>query len=379
MYWTWDHAGESMVSWGQPRSIPREQVGNLQPDYSVKVYAGEEIRPEDSVIFSMQGDATLGMGDSIWLISFIRDVYRVHGRRRCRMDVATSETIGRFYARFLPSSIRLVPEYLSKQAFDAYTHKLPAMYYWKERDEADRSWTDNRSILERLYRLVGIQYEGLPDFGEFTDEKILYPNDEFYRRLGIGREEKYVFLQWHSSGEPKNLPPKTNIKLLRHITQKYGLKVYVIGRLSGLDRLEEIPGVVNLSKKTLAEDVFSLAFGAEFIVSPDSAGIHLGEAYRVPAVGIMSTLPPVYVAQQYKIPAFLFGAGFCPHKPCGVVTHLPKDKCPNGNGHYCAVLDDIDLDLFDRCVEQTFANRRNYRRTASVDFYQSQNLPIVLN
>ena len=92
----------------------------------------------------------------------------------------------------------------------------------------------------------------------------------------------------------------------------------------------------------------------------------------------MATLPPVYVASGYRIPSFMFGAGFCPHKPCGVVTHLPKGKCPPAAEHYCAVLEDLDLDLFDRCVQRSFANRRNYRNAQSVEFYQSQNLPIVL-
>ncbi len=380
MFWTWTNKkdNQTYVSWGQPRSIPKAQVANLKPDYDVKVYRGEEIKPAHSVIYAMQGDETLGMGDSIWLISYIRDIYRIKGRRRCELHVATSAPISRFYSNFLPKSIKLIDEYVTKEQFDTYDHKLPAMYYWKEKDEADRSWLDNHSILERLYNLVGIEYNSLPDFGEFTNEEILYPPKSYYEKLGIDPKDKYVFFQWHSSGHPKNLPPKTNIKLIKHITKTYGHKVYVIGRLEGLDQLESIPGVRNFCNKTSAEDVFSLAFNSEFIVSPDSAGVHLSEAYRIPGVGIMATLPPTYIASKYRIPTFMFGSGFCPHKPCGIVTHLPLEKCPKGTKHYCAVLEDIDLDLFDKCVAKSYENRQQYRLGSNIPFYESQNLPITL-
>lgn len=378
MFWTFDYKNIKHASWGQPRSIPKEQISNLESDFSIKVYGGEAIRPGEKVLFSMQGDATLGMGDSVWLISYIRDIYRIKGRRRCRLDISTSEPIAKFYSNFFPKSVGFVPEYITKEQFDSYHHKLPAMYYWKETDQADRSWVDNKSILERLYRLVGIEYDGLPDFGDFTNEEILYPPKSYYERLKIDPKDKYVFFQWHSSGTPKNLPPKSNIKLLRHITTKYEYKVYVIGRLNGLDQLEDIPGVRNLCNKTTAEDVFSLAFNSEFTVGPDSAGVHLAEAYRIPGVAIMSTLPPSYIASKYKIPTFMFGSGFCSHKPCGHATELPLDKCPAGTKNYCAVMEYIDLAMFDQCISQSYANRDRYRQAESVDFYKSQFLPIYL-
>lgn len=379
MFWTWKNKkdNQTYVSWGRPRSFPKDLVEDLAPNYDVKVYQGEEIKTNEKVLYSMQGDATLGLGDSIWLISYVRDIYRIKGRRRCKLDIATSEPIARFYSNFFPSDIKFIDEYITKEEFDSYDHVLPAMYYWKEKDEADRSWLDNRSILERLYNLVGIEYNGLPDFGEFTNEKILYPSANYYERLSIDPTDRYVFFQWHSSGHPKNLPPKSNIKIIQHIIKKYGYKVYVIGRLNGLDSLEKISGVKNLCNKTTAEDVITLAFNSEFIVSPDSAGIHLSEAFQIPGVGIMATLPPIYVASKYKIPSFMFGSGFCPYKPCGIVTKIPVEtKCPEGTKHYCKVLEEIDLDLFNQCVDSSYFNRKKYRNSETINFYKSQNLPI---
>lgn len=380
MFWTWKYKNQEMVSWGRPRSIPAEEVSDLKEDYKVKVYSGEDIHPGERVLYAMQGDATLGMGDSIWLINYIRDIYKVKGHRRCSFDVATSDTMATFYSSFLPGAINFIDEYVTKEEFDKYDHVLPAMYYWKEVDDADRSWVDNKSILERLYGLVGIEYRGLSDWTDFTPDEILDPPDDFYSRLGITKGEKYCFFQWHSSGLPKNLPPASNIKLLKHITETYDVKCYVIGRLKKLDSIEKIPGVVNLSNKTSANDVFSLAINADFILAPDSAGVHLGEAYHIPTVGIMSTLPPSYIASKYKIPAFMFGSGFCSHKPCGIVTKLPIDtKCPPGTKDWCAVLRLIDLNMFDKCLARSIKNRKDYRHCEAIDFYKSQQLPIVLN
>jgi len=379
MYWTWEFNNKKYISWGQPRSLERP-VDNLEASFNTQIYSGKPIEPGEKVVYCMQGDATLGLGDSIWLISYIRDIYRIKARRRCELHICSSPDINKFYSNFLPSSMIFREEYITLDEFQTFDHKLPAMYYWRDKDDADRSWLDNKSILERLYDIVGLEYNGLPDFGEFTNEEILYPPPSYYKRLNLKKEDKYVFFQWHSSGHCKNLSPKSNIKLIKHIVKKYGLKVYVIGRLNCLEMIEKIPGVVNLSKKTRAEDVISLAFNSEFIVSPDSAGIHLGEAFRIPAVGIMATLPPTYIAAKYKIPSFMFGAGHCPFRPCGIVEKLPlKEKCPKGTKNYCAVLEDVDLDLFDQCVIRTFANRKAYRNKGSVDFYKSQHLPISLN
>ena len=298
------------------------------------------------------------------------------------MSVVSTPRILDFYSHFMPNSFEKVPEYMTEEAFWKFDHKLPAMYYWHDLgDDSDKSWVDDRSLLARLYAWTGMEYTGLPDWGEFTDETILYPPANFWTRLGLNKKDKYVYFQWHSSGHTKNLPPASNIKLIKHIVSKYGLKVYVVGRLKCLDGLESIPGVVNLSGKTEdnVEAVFSLAFNSEFIVSPDSVGVHLSEAYRIPAVCVVATLPPSYICHKYRIPTFMFGSGHCPFKPCGVVHHLPKDKkCPLGTGDYCRVLEEIDLNLFDRCLEQSFRNRQAYGSIPSENFYDALSMPITL-
>jgi ADP-heptose:LPS heptosyltransferase len=365
------------MSWGQPRSIPKDSVYHLQPDYSVNVYAGEKINREDSILYMMQGDSTLGMGDSIWLISYLRDIYRIKAHRRVPITICSSKTINDFYSNFLPSSFIFEDEYITEEKFNTFTHKLPAMYYWHEKDDSDKSWTDNKSIIARTYALTGMEYQSLPDFGEFTNEEILYPSNSFYKKLNINKNDRYCFFQWHSSGECKNIPPETNIKIIKHIVKEYGLKVYIIGRLNCLNKLEKIKGVKNLSNKTTGLDVFSLAFNAELIISPDSAGVHLGEAFQRPAVGILATLPPSYIAHKYKFPTFMFGDGFCQFKPCGHITKFPEQKCPHKKAQkYCEILKHVDLDLLDKCIKKAKENVELYRNIDSINFYESQKIPI---
>ena len=384
MFWNFTYNNEKYVSWGSPRSLSEDQITDLSADFSVPVYNGAMISPEESIGFFMQGDATLGLGDSIWLITFMRQIYRIKARRRAKFLFYSGDSILNFYSLFTPSSWMLKREYCTREEFDQITYKLPALYYWHEQDQSknrsDKSWVDNRSLLQRLYSWTGLEYEGLPDWGEFTKDEILYPSDGFWNHFGLNPKDKYVFFQWHSSGHSKNLSPAANVKLIKHIIKKYGYKVYVVGRLNSLDSLNSIPGCVSLSGKTEGRvlSLFSLAFNSEFIVCPDSAGVHLGEAYRVPTVCIMSTLPPSYIASKYKIPAFMYGSGKCGYKPCGVVHELPRHKCPEGTGDYCQVVTDVDLDLFDRCVETTMKNRIKYGSCESENFYAAMNTPIVL-
>jgi len=385
MYWTWDYNGEKYVSWGEPRTEPfKSNCTNLIAKYDIPIYNGSIIKPNESVVWMMQGDDTLGLGDSIWLINYLRDVYRIKGRRRCNFKIVSDSWVHNFYSNFLNKSFEMVQEYMTEKDFMSCEHKLPSIYFWHDfntGDNADRSWLDNRSIVQRLYAWSGIEYNGLSDWGEFTKEEILYPKKSFWSDLGLNQNDKFIYFQWHSSGHTKNLPPKQNVKLIKHLINTYGYKVYVIGRLKCLDIINNINGVVNLSGKTEgnAEALFTLAFNSEFIVSPDSAGVHLGEAYKIPSVCLMSSLPPSYICSKYKIPSFMYGSGACPYKPCGIVHLLPKEtKCPKDTGDYCRVFDQIDLNLFDRCVEKTFNNRARYRYSPSEDFYGSLNQPISL-
>ena len=379
MYWSFKRDNKVYASWGEPRSVPKDSYTKLQPRFDIMMYKGEPIYSSDSIIQMMQGDHTLGIGDSMWIVSYLRGMWKNKDHNENFHFVTTEYKIP-FFKQFLPDSFTFHSEYIEWDKFAEFDHVLPGMYYWKEiADGADRSWLDNKSLLERMFMWAGVPYDGLPNWSEFTPQRILEPDEAFYKKLGILKEDKYVFFQWHSSGRPKNLPPAANIRIIRHIIKKYKLKVYIIGHLSCLGALEEIDGVVNLSRKTEVDDLFSLAANAEFIVCPDSAGVHLSEAYQVPCVCLMSVLPPSYIASKYKIPTFMFGRGHCPHKPCGVVGALPKDKCPTGTKNYCRVFDIIDLVQFDDCVTKSYSNILSTPgKVTAHNFYDAMYCPISL-
>lgn len=378
MYWSFIYKGKKHYSWGKPRSLPENEITDLKPDYSVKIYSGEEIKKGEKVLFTMQGDSTLGLGDTIWLITFMREIYRIKGRRKCEMHFSSSKVMHEFYSNFLPLSFKFVPEFLTEEEFKSYDHFLPSMYYWKEDNVADKSWINNKSMLERLFDWTGMEYNSLSDFGEFTPKHIMYPDNDFYKKLGINKNEDYILFQWHSSGHSKNIPPKENIKIIKHLVKKYNKKVYIIGKLHCLDKLSKLQGVVNLSCKTTGLDIFTLAINSDFIISPESAGVHLGEAYRIPTVGILATIPPVYIANKYKIPTFIFGSGKCKHKPCGITQELVRDRCPPETGNYCNVLTDIDLNLLDKAIIKSFENRMAFGSKKPLNFYNALNEPISL-
>lgn len=382
MFWTFKDRDTYYASWGACRQRENKNITDEKPRFDIPIYNGSPMKSGDSAVFLMQGDATLGMGDCIWLINYLRDVYSVKGNRRIDMNICSSPSINEFMRKFFPPSFNMINEYMTLDSFAEMNHFLPSMYFWKEENGiADKSWTDNRSILERLYNWVGIKYQGLLDWGDFTPEDILHPSKTFYSKLGINPKDKFIFFQWHSSGHSKNLPPASNIKIIKHLIKKYGYKVYVVGRLKSLDMLNGIKGVVNLSGKTegFAEYIFSLAINSEFIICPDSAGVHLSEAYKVPCACIMSTLPPVYIASKYKIPSFMYGSGECGYKPCGVVHQLPLHKCPKGTKNYCHVLTDIDLGLLDSTIEKSISNRERYRNAVAGNFYSANLAPISLH
>ena len=66
MYWTFEHNGQSYASWGSPRKQPYlSQAKNVKERYDIDIYSGAPIKSNESVCWLMQGDSTLGLGDSI--------------------------------------------------------------------------------------------------------------------------------------------------------------------------------------------------------------------------------------------------------------------------------------------------------------------------
>jgi len=65
----------------------------------------------------------------------------------------------------------------------------------------------------------------------------------------------------------------------------------------------------------------------------------------------MWTIPSVGYSISSKIPAFMFGSGYCPSKPCGYTSEMPFHLCPKKQEQkYCEVLDHIDMELFERHI-----------------------------
>ncbi len=347
--------GEKFYSWGQPLGASLRHVQKLRPEPDVPFYAGETIKPDDSVLL-LTGTFKVALGDSIWLISFVRDWYRWRAQRRGQVRVGVSEISQPLYRAFLPQAIELCLQNVPEKEFLATTYKLPGLQFPLDRGGGIKSWAMNRSMVSWLYQSCGMVFDGLPDWGEFAPPAVLDPPKAFFRRIGVP-SEPFIFFQANSTSRTRTLSPASRLKLMQHLLAHYGRPVYLVDTEEHNAELAKLPGVRTFFGKLSALDVFTLGAQAELIVSPDTLGIHLGEAFRRPAVGILGPTPPQHMAWGYRVPAFIYGSGFCANRPCGHTSFLPrKTKCPTRDLEFCAVTEDIDLALFDRAVERTREN-----------------------
>jgi hypothetical protein len=347
--------GKKFYSWGQPLGASIRHVRQLRPEPDVTFYSGEVVRATDSILL-LTGTFRLALGDSIWMISFARDWYRWRAQRRGHMRVGVAEASQALYRTFLPEAVELCLQNVPEKEFLATTYKLPGLQFPLDSGGGIKSWAMNRSMVSWMYQSCGMVFDGLPDWGEFAPPAVLNPLKSFFQRIGAP-VEPFTFLQGNSSSRTRTLSPALRLKLARHLLAQYGRPVYLVDTEGNNSELAKLPGVRTFFGKLSALDVFTLAAQADLIVSPDTLGIHLGEAFRRPSVGILGPTPPQHMAWGYRVPAFIFGSGACQNRPCGHTTFLPrKTKCPTRDLEFCAVTEDVDLALFDRAVERTQEN-----------------------
>lgn len=382
MFWSFKREGKEYVSWGQPRNV--DNFYDYMPRFDALVHYKEKIYPNDRCVSIMQGDGSFGVGDSIWLIQYYRLIYKHLLHTDSSFTFVSSKKYIELFGYFLPKQFKFYEEYMLWDEFIEYDHLFPTLYYWKNlADGSDKSWTDNQSILQRMCTWSGIPYDGLEDWRDFSPQSVLYPNSQYFDYFGIDRDRPYILIQWHSSGQPKNIAPKVIFDIIDHLQKRFkNHQIVIIGTYDSLKLIRKKDVIVTVGKTSIL-DLFSLAANAKLIVCPDSAAMHLAEAYKVPCVCIMSVLPPIAVASKYRIPAFMFGRGYCPYAPCGFVHHLPKEThCPKEVKNYCALMSSINFHLFDECIDKTIINAANWNNSEykpeSVNFYDGINRPISL-
>ena len=76
MYHQFDIDGKTCAGWGVPRSI--EQTNCNAKKIDRKIYDGDKINPGEKVLFTINGSSSLGVGDSIWTMQYLRDIYKLN-------------------------------------------------------------------------------------------------------------------------------------------------------------------------------------------------------------------------------------------------------------------------------------------------------------
>jgi len=355
MFYSFLSGNDKFYCWGMPMGISQSHARQLRAEPEVPFYQGEPVQPEDSILL-LTGGYHVALGDSIWLISFARDWHRWRAQRRGRMRVGVAESSQPLYRAFLPAAIKVCLQNIPEKEFLTVTHKLPGLQFPLEPGGGIKSWALNRSMVSWLYQCCGMIFNGLPDWGEFAPPAILDPPKSFFRRLGTPNE-RFILFQGNSTSRTRTLSPALRMKLIQHLLAQHGLPVYIVDTEAHHHEVAKLSGVRTFFGKLSTLAVFALGARADLIVSPDTLGIHLGEAFRRPTVGILGPTPPQHMAWGYRVPAFVFGSGFCQNKPCGHTSFLPrKTKCPTRDLEFCAVTENIDLAVFDRAVARTREN-----------------------
>jgi len=79
MLWSFNYKNQTYVSWGKPSRFDATDLSDCNPMPDYQLYKGET--PADNLIWLGQGISALGVGDCIWLMTYLRDIWRIKMRR----------------------------------------------------------------------------------------------------------------------------------------------------------------------------------------------------------------------------------------------------------------------------------------------------------
>lgn len=139
---------------------------------------------------------------------------------------------------------------------------------------------------------------GLLDKGIKTAEELLEldsqpPVDELLARLGLNGPLSLM----HAGGTKHHrLPEKSYIKILERLNQEFGLTIGLIGSAGERDWCRQladaVPGVVDLSGKTILPETAVLMRSAPIVIANDSGPMHLAALMQAPLVALMGPGDP---------------------------------------------------------------------------------------
>jgi ADP-heptose:LPS heptosyltransferase len=145
--------------------------------------------------------------------------------------------------------------------------------------------------------------------------------NSLYKRYNSPKKNYVIIAPYTSGSTIRNIPSSLVNKIISYITNKYHLDCIIIGQKTPYNVSEINKKAYDLTGKTSSLDVLSLIYNANFIISADSAPMHIACAMK-----------------KYTIS--LFGKNsfkqWAPKKYCFPISlNLPCSPCTNEQAQLC--------------------------------------------
>jgi ADP-heptose:LPS heptosyltransferase len=150
--------------------------------------------------------------------------------------------------------------------------------------------------------------------------------DSLYEKYNIPKTDYVIIAPYTSGSITRNIPLSLVNEIISHITNKYELDCIIIGQQtpcseSKINMINK--KVYNLTGKTSSIDMLSLIHNADFIISADSAPLHIACAMKKYTIGLYGkTSPKQWAPKKYCFPISL-------NLPCSPCTNEQALLCEN--------------------------------------------------
>jgi len=231
-----------------------------------------------------------------------------------------------------------------------YTHRIAPPQ--EEIHAAERNY--------RLSRLLGFGHVPM-QFVLPVDPAVRSSAQRLMEQAGVPAGRAYAVLAPAARWETKLWAPERFAAVARHLHQRYGLVVMLVG--AGRDRpiADAIgamtgPATVNLAGRTTLAEMVALLENASVVITNDSGPMHMAAALGRPLVAVYGPTSPIRTG-PYNRPGSVVRAGL----PCSPCYIRKLSRCPHG--HACMSRITVEDVLTVVASELAGAGKRTARST----------------
>ena len=172
--------------------------------------------------------------------------------------------------------------------------------------------------------------------------------------LNVKCDAGYIVFAPSATNKVRSLPPPVVEKALYALgdyAAKLEIPILVLDNKALASEIAQsvkrIPNAVNLAGALASPRLLiSLIAGANVVLGPDSAALHIAAAFEIPAIGIWGPFSPYSSCAYFPRQIHLFHPEACPNAPCyNYLPDLPVTKCPRGlEQPHCEVFEPVTVE-----------------------------------